>query len=365
MFNPSKIIRGKIYDVKFGDQTKAVCITGRTGIDPEHYRWKGTLVTEGIKVHIKNSGRFVGENTSPPTSRPWLIAVDSDRSLPEEGNSYSHSLLLSIREQESYRWVACMPSEPLEFRSNCAEVIRNAIRICRSGPPGSDAEHLHFFDIDNHVPTNISVGLTFDLWDPVFANEEYFAELLRRINAAKANHQKSKGIKDDFLPNTDGLGAVYWTEKTGIVKVLWPDSIFLKSLYLQSEEDIRNFAESLFGEHGHSFEELRQLLDAHEGEWFDPPENFAYYSSYRAEQFSSLYLGILPLVYEGNDEEGVEYYGWIVCCEDTSTCPDVLNWTPIENKAWLRTNEGADREYSGPYENPTQAAREVYEQYFQ
>lgn len=362
MFRPNNIIAGITYDVLFNERAKAVHISERTGNSPESYCWKGTLVKTGRKVVIRNAARFVGiirpESFGPP------LYISFDIVEPSFKNDKLQVLLLSIREKESNRLITDLPDIPTEILPSCAEVIRYAIRFCRSSASGFDVERIHFFDDENKVLMDVTVDLSFDLWDPVFAGEDYCSELFRKIEAAWKNRRKMAGIQDDFMPNSEEEGAIYWTEKTGVVKVLWLDSIFLKSLYLQSEEDIRNFAEGLFGEHGHSFETLRKLLDAHEGEWFDPPENFAFYSSYKAAQFDSLFLGVLPQVYESSVEEGKKFYGRIVACEDKSTCPDVMEWTLHENKIWLRTNDGEDRDYTGPFENHTAAAREAYEQFF-
>ena len=364
MLNPNNIAAGKTYEAMFGEQKRTVHISGRGGFSPESYCWNGTIVETGKRTCIKNAARFIREVPADLGKRPWIITLDSQRSDSEKGDPHDHSLLLSIREQETYRWITCIPSVLLEYRALCAEAIQDAVRICNGGPKGSDSRYLHLFDVDQCVASKIRIFLPFDLWDPAYATEEYFVALIQLINAARRNHQKTNGIEDDFLPNDDGQGAVYWTEKTGAVKVLWPDSGFLKSLYLQSEEDIRNFAEGLFGEYDHPFETLRKLLDTHEGEWLDPPENFVFFPSYKAIQFDSLFFGVLSTVYESDEEEGLKYFGRIVFSENKIDCPDILTWTAIENKVWLRTNDVENWDYFGPYENCTEAARKAYEQFF-
>lgn len=362
MFNPNNIIAGVTYDVLFNERAKAVHVSERTGNSPESYCWKGTLVKTGRKVVIRNAARFVGVIRSEEFGPPLYISFDIVESSFKDDKL--QVLLLSIREKESNRLITDLPDIPAEILPSCAEVIRYAIRFCRSSASGFDVERLHFFDDENKVLLNVTVDLSFDLWDPVFAGEDYCSELFRKIETAWKNHRKTAGIQDDFLPNSEGEGAIYWTEKTGVVKVLWLDSIFLKTLYLQSEEDIRNFAEGLFGEHGHSFETLRKLLDTHEGEWLDPPENFAFFPSYKAIQFDSILLGVFPTVYESDEEEGMKYFGRIVFSENKIDCPDVLTWKTIENKVWLRTNNAENWDYFGPFENHTAAAREAYEQFF-
>lgn len=363
MPNPNNIIAGKTYEVLFGEQSERVYISERTGNSPESYCWKGTIVNSGRRTRIRNAARFLSVAPPEEFGPPWFISFDIVEQSFENGKL--QLLLLSIREKDTYRLVGDLPDIPVEALSSCAEVIRNAIRHCRSGPEGADIGRLHFFDDENKTLFGEAIDLSFDLWDPTFAGVDYCTALFRQIESIHGNRQKSPGIKDDFFANIQGEGAVYWTEKTGVVKVLWPDGIFLKTLYLQSEEDIRNFAEGLFGEHDHSFETLRKLLDAHEGEWFDPPENFVFYSSYKAIQFLSLFFGVLPKVYKSDDEESLKYYGQIVFSENKIDCPEVLNWALIDNKTWLRTNDGSDREYFGPFENPTQAAIEVYRRFFQ
>lgn len=363
MLDPNTIIEGKTYEVSFGEQTERVYISERTGNSPENYCWKGTNVKSGKKVRISNGTRFVGVVPSEEFGPPWFISFDIVE--PSFENGKLQVLLLSVRERDSYRLVGDLPDIPVEVLPSCAEVIRNAIRHCRSGPERSDIERIHFFDDEKKMPLNVSVELSFDLWDPNFAGVEYVEALFHKIEAAKRNHQKHAGIQNSFEPNPDGKGAIYWTEKTGAVKVLWVDKTALKTLYLQSGCDIRDFAESLFGCHGHSYETLWKLLDSYEGEWFDPPENFVLFSSYKEKRFTSLLLDVLPKVYESNDVDGLKYYGRIVFCEDKSTCPEVLKWSKHENKTWLRINDGEDREYLGPFDNHSQAALEVYREYFQ
>ena len=299
MLNPNLIIEGKTYEVLFGDRARIVYISRRVGNSPESYVWCGTQVETAQRIRIKNAERFVREVPDEQFGPPWFISFDIiDQSFK---NDKLDTLLLSIREKVSNRLVGDLPDIPVEATSSCAEVIRNTIRHCRSGPPESDTERIHFFDDENKIPLKISIDLSFDLWDPAFAGVEYFKALLRRIEAARFRMKKAGGVKNSFQPNSDGVGAVYWTEKTGVVKVLWVDSLELKTLYLQSEQDITDFAEGIFGVHGHSFETLRRLLEAYEGEWFDPPENFALYSSYQAQRFTSLRLGVFPRVYESDD----------------------------------------------------------------
>lgn len=360
--NPNFIVEGQTYQVLFGEQTKTVFVSGRTGNCSENYVWYGTLVDTAVRVRIRNAERFVREVTAEQFGSPWFISLDI------VGKSFKNDkmqmLRLSIRETGNDLSVGYLPEIPIEVTSSCAEVIRNAIRFCRSGPRGADTDKIHLFDDEGNIPLDVSVDLSFDMWDPTFASEGYFEALLGKIEAAWLSIKKAGGIRNSFQPNIEGVGAVYWTEKTGVVKVLWVDSFELKSLYLQSEKDISDFAEGLFGCHGHSFEALRQLLDSYEGEWFDPPENFALYSSYRVKRFSSLRLGHFPLIYESDDTQGAEYYGRVVVCEEKSTCPEIMKWNAIENKFWLRTNAGEDVDYEGPFENCSQAAREMYLHFF-
>lgn len=188
MLNPNHIIAGKTYEVAFGEETKGVYIDERTGNSPESYCWKGTIVESGVMVKIRNGTRFVKEVPSEEFGPPWFISFDIVEQSFENGKL--QVLLLSIREKESNRLVGDLPDIPTEAPATCAEVIRNAIRFCRSGPSGSDAERIHFFDDENKVLSGVTIDLSFDLWDPAFASVEYFEALLRKINTAREAYRQ-------------------------------------------------------------------------------------------------------------------------------------------------------------------------------
>ncbi len=287
MMEPKHIVAGKTYDVLFGDEPLTVLITGRAETGPDNYLWRGTILTTGQTTRICNPNRFVWETMPAPSGMPWMLTLDVRKEELEQKSFALEWFSVSIRERDTLRLLADMPNIPAEIFPHCAEVIRNAIRICRGGPTGSDVDRLHFFEEDDKYLHGVSVDLAFDLWEPAYASDDYFKALFQRILDAGRNFGKNPTIKDDFQANPDGVGAVYWTEKDGVVKVLWPDHPFLKTAFLQSEKVVTDFAESLFGEHDHSFETLRKLLDSHEGEWFDPPENIELFDTYRAERFDS------------------------------------------------------------------------------
>lgn len=365
MMEPKHIVAGKTYDVLFGDEPLAVLITGRAETGPDNYLWRGTILITGQTTRICNPNRFVKESPPDSSGIPWMLTLDVRKEELEQKPFALEWFSVSIRERDTLRLVADMPNIPAEIFPHCAEVIRNAIRICRSGPVGSDGDLLHFFEEEEKYLHGVSVDLAFDLWEPAYASDDYFKALFQRIHDASRNFGKNPTIQDDFQANPDGVGAVYWTEKDGVVKVLWPDHPFLKTAFLQSEKVIADFAESLFGEHDHSFETLRKLLDSHEGEWFDPPENIELFDTYRAIRFDSVYLDDLPLVYASDAGEGKKYYGRIVACERKASCPEITNWTAHQNKIWFRVNhETDDQEYFGPFDNHLAAAQEAYRQFF-
>jgi hypothetical protein len=297
---------------------------------------------------------------------PWLLTLDAPDWCWRQKRPVLKFLYIAIREQVSLRLVADLPNVPIDSVSHCAEVIRNAIRMCQSGPACSDTDRLHFFDDNNKVLLDASVDLSFDSWGIDTASDDHIRTFLDKLNATANSLIPTPSVRaSGFRINPDGIGVVYWTGKSGIVYVLWPNSPFLKSLYLQSERDITNFGESLFGKQGHSFEKLRKLLDWHEGEWFDPPENFPLYSSYQTVQHDSVYIGTLPRVYESDAEEGKLYYGRMVACENKMACPEITKWTEHKDKIWLRINANTDnQDYTGPFENYLQAAQEAYRLFF-
>jgi len=297
---------------------------------------------------------------------PWLLTLDAPEWCWRQKKHVLKFLYIAIREQDSLRLVADLPNVPIYSVSHCAEVIRNATRMCQSGPACSDAGRLHFFDDNNKVLLGASVDLSFDSWTIDIASDDHIRTFLDKLDATADNLVPKLCVRPSgFRMNPEGIGAVYWIDKSGVVHVLWPDSPFLKSLYLQSEQDITNFAESLFGEQGHSFEKLRELLGWHEGEWFDPPENFSLYPSYQAVQHDSVSIGTLSRVYESDADEGKRYYGRMVACENKMACPKITQWTEHTNKIWLRIDANTDnQDYTGPFENYLQAAQEAYRQFF-
>jgi hypothetical protein len=366
MLDPHFIAIGKTYVVRFGNRMQSVKIKERTGDSRRNFAWRGTICETGEQTRIRNIGRFVNEVPQDQVEGiPWMLTlsiVKEELQLPRLALKYSR---MEIREQETYRLVASLPVIQIELFPVWADVIQNAVRLCRSGPKGSDIDHLHLFDPDEQLLYGISLELNFDDWDVEFASEEYCQTLFPKIETAFCHLARNPRVKDDdFKANPDGQGAVYWVAGDGVVSVLWMGQSFLKMLYLQDEGDITNFAKSLFGEHGHSIEVLRKLLGWHEGEWFDPPENFHTYRSYEMVEFDSVFIGALPLVHESSTEEGKKRYGRIVACEHKEFYPNISHWTEHRNKIWFRINKNTDdQDYTGPFENYLEAAQEAYLQF--
>ncbi len=199
MFYPSNITAGKTYEVLFGEHTKRVYISGRTGHGPDNYTWNGTIVTSGERIRIASAARFFKQVLTEQFGPPWFISCDIVG--PSFVNGKLEMLLLSIREQESHRLVGDLPDIPPEALSSCAEAIRNAIRFCRSGPSGSDADKLHLFDDENKIPLEVSIDLSFDLWDPAFAGVKYVEALFQKIETAYQlfDDGQKKRTNDDLL----------------------------------------------------------------------------------------------------------------------------------------------------------------------
>ena len=185
MLNPHSIEVGKTYVVRFGDHMQSVKIKGRMGDSLQNFAWRGTITETGALTRIRNIGRFVNE--VPPDQvdgLPWLLVLDVPKEIQLQKNPVLECFSVSIREQDSLRLVADLPDIPTDTTPHCAEVIRNAVRICQSGPSNSNTEHLHLFDDDTKTLHTVSVDLDFDTWDSAFASDVYFKSLRRKIEAA-------------------------------------------------------------------------------------------------------------------------------------------------------------------------------------
>ena len=166
----------------------------------------------------------------------------------------------------------------------------------------------------------------------------------------------------EFTPNKDGDDAVYWQGATGTYYIFSKkNACHCCILSLQSEWDIFNFAKAIFDfddENPPNYEEALAVLNLHEGEWFDLPEELLYHDSYEETSFESLYLGVIDEMFVGEDSERN-----MIFTECHPHVPNAGKWRTYKRKVWVRMKICESKFYFGPYENFAQAARGFYTEY--